>query len=297
MKLALHSITYAGFFYEGGALTIEQIIDRARRFGYDAVEVMAKRPLCSPFDFDTARAKALRKHADKKGVDFCMMAGYIDLPQPASLDREKELVFAKESFRLARDLGAPSVRVYAGGEHVHEGATAWQQWNWCVEGCKALAPLAEAFKVDMALEWHIGLVQSTDALLDLAEQIGSERVKVVLDPPHLSMRGESAAEAVKKAGRLLVHSHVADFTRGRPFMTYQAVPELAVRQVMPMNHVPLGTGVVEIAPFVQACKEIGFRGSLAFEVCTPFHRRHRMPTVKDVDKLVEQGAEYLRKLL
>lgn len=140
MTVGLHSITYAGFFYEDEALTVEQIVDRAKRFGYDAVEVMAKRPICSPFDFDSERAKQLRRYAETQGIAFCMVAGYIDLPRPDALDREKELVFAKETFRLAKDLGAPSVRVYAGGEHLltkghpfgSNGTGAWKaSRNFC----------------------------------------------------------------------------------------------------------------------------------------------------------------------
>ena len=57
MKIALHSITYAGFFYEGGALSLEQILERAARYGCEGVEIMAKRPVASPFDIDTERAR------------------------------------------------------------------------------------------------------------------------------------------------------------------------------------------------------------------------------------------------
>lgn len=297
MRIALHSITYAGFFYEGGALSLEQIIDRAKRFGYQAVEVMAKRPTCSPFDFDSKRAQEIRRYADSRDIDFSMVAGYIDLAQPSSLAREQALVFARETFRLAKDLGAPSVRVYAGGDVIYQEASTWQQWNWCVEGIKELVPIAESFDVDIALEWHTGVVQSTDALLDMVEQIGSEQVKIVLDPPHLSMRGESVRDAVKKVGPLLVHAHIADFQRGTPVVSYKATPELVIQQLIPLNHVPLGEGIVEIKPFIEACKEIGFTGDISFEVCTPFHIRHRMPTLSDVDNLVKQAANYLKRLI
>jgi len=297
MKLALHGITYAGLFYEGGSLTIEQVIARAKQFGYNAVEVFAARPVCSPFDFDTNQAEKLRRYAEAQGIEFCTVAGYIDLPRTTPLDREKELVFARETFRLARDLGAPAVRVYAGGEHMHPGASAWQQWDWCVEAIKELVPLAETYNIDIALEWHTGVVQSTDALLDMIEQVGSERIKVLLDPPHLSLRGESASEAVSKVGPLLVHAHISDFTRGSPVLSSEAVPELAFRETMPANHVPLGEGMVEIEPFVRACKKIGYQGELAFEVCTPFHVHHRMPTLDDVDRLVQQASEYMKTML
>src|SRR3954451_15191701 len=38
MKLGLYSITYLGLWYQGPALTIEDVILRARRYGYDGIE-------------------------------------------------------------------------------------------------------------------------------------------------------------------------------------------------------------------------------------------------------------------
>ncbi len=296
IKLALHSISYAGFFYEGGALPVEEIIARAARFGYEGLEIMAKRPICSPFDFDTKRATSLRKHAEKHGIDLCFLGGYIDLPKPVPSDREKELVFARESFRLASDLGTPYVRMYAGGEKIHWEAKEWDLWNWSVQGLKELLPYAEKYGVKMALEVHTGIAQTVDALLDMLEQTGSEDIMVCLDPPLLAIHGEPAYDAVKKVGKKIVHGHVADFKSGAPLVEYETVPGLAVRRVERLIQVPLGEGMVEIEPFMKGCYELGIDAAMAFEVCTPFHIAHKMPTLADVDRLVEQSAVYLKEL-
>ena len=50
MKLGLYSITYLGVWYDGPALTIEQVIDRSKTFGYDGVEIDGKRPHGNPLD-------------------------------------------------------------------------------------------------------------------------------------------------------------------------------------------------------------------------------------------------------
>jgi sugar phosphate isomerase/epimerase len=44
MKLGLYSITYLGVWYRGPALTLEQLIDRAREHGYAGIEIDGKRP-------------------------------------------------------------------------------------------------------------------------------------------------------------------------------------------------------------------------------------------------------------
>jgi hypothetical protein len=44
VKIGLYSITYGGIWYRGDALTLEQVIERAKKFGYQGVEVDGKRP-------------------------------------------------------------------------------------------------------------------------------------------------------------------------------------------------------------------------------------------------------------
>lgn len=39
LKIGLYSITYLGVWYRGDALALEQVIDRAKKFGYDGVEI------------------------------------------------------------------------------------------------------------------------------------------------------------------------------------------------------------------------------------------------------------------
>ncbi|MCC6443222.1 MAG: sugar phosphate isomerase/epimerase [Armatimonadetes bacterium] len=296
MKIALHSITYAGFFYDGGPLSIEKIIDKAAACGYEGVEIMAKRPVASPFDIDTGRAKRIRDYAGERGIALPFMAGYIDLSKPVPSDREKEMVFARETMRLARDMDSPYVRVYAGGEKIHEGASIADQWRWCVEHVRELLPVARDFGVKMALEVHTGSAQNADALMDMLDQIDSEEVMVCLDPPLLAIRGESAYEWGSKIGRRIVHAHIMDFKRASPLVEYDSVPGLAVRKVERLMPCLLGEGVVEIGPFMKACREFGYAGYFAFEVCTPFHVRHRCPTLEDVHRMVEQAAPYLKAM-
>ena len=56
LKLGLYSITYLGVWYSGAALTIEEVIDRAKKFGYDGVEIDGKRPHGDPLDCRSTNA-------------------------------------------------------------------------------------------------------------------------------------------------------------------------------------------------------------------------------------------------
>ena len=57
IKIGLYSITYGGVWYRGDALTVEQVIGRAKKFGYQGVEIDGKRPHGNPLDNPKARCQ------------------------------------------------------------------------------------------------------------------------------------------------------------------------------------------------------------------------------------------------
>ena len=296
MKIGLHTITYAGFFYDGPALTLEEQIEKAASHGFEAVEVMAKRPVASPFEMTPDRCARAREVAAQRGLTMDFIAGYIDLGRPNPVDRERELVWARETFRMARDLGGKYVRVYAGGETIHETAPVRDQWDWCVGNIRSLVPVARDFGVEMALEIHTGTAQTVDALADMLRQIDDPSVKVVLDPPLLAFRGEEAAEAFATINSItkIVHAHIGDFRRMSPLVKYSAVPGLAVQYIERVQTCPLGEGIVELEEFMGAARAGGFEGALAFEICTPFHVHHNRPTMADIERGVAQAVAWLK---
>ena len=82
MKTGLYSITYLGLWYDGPALTIEDVIGRAKRFGYDGVEIDGKRPHGNPSDLPPARCRELRDRAVDAGVPIYAVAANNDFSSP-----------------------------------------------------------------------------------------------------------------------------------------------------------------------------------------------------------------------
>ncbi len=60
MKVGLYSITFLGLWYRGEALKLEEVIQRAKQYGYDGIEIDGKRPHGNPIDMPTARCRELR---------------------------------------------------------------------------------------------------------------------------------------------------------------------------------------------------------------------------------------------
>src|SRR5207249_261777 len=78
MKLGLYTITYLGLWYRGAALTLEQILERARSYGYAGIEIDGKRPHGNPVDLPTRRCRELRTRADDTGVAIYAVAANND---------------------------------------------------------------------------------------------------------------------------------------------------------------------------------------------------------------------------
>src|SRR3954447_14439813 len=114
VKVGLYSITYGGVWYSGGALTVEEVIGRAKRFGYDGVEIDGKRPHGNPLDMPKSRCRDLRKMAADQGIEIYAVSANNDFSSPIPEHRESQLVYLRELMRMTSDLGAKIVRVFLG---------------------------------------------------------------------------------------------------------------------------------------------------------------------------------------
>ena len=100
VKIGLYSITYGGVWYRGDALTVEQVIERARKFGYQGVEIDGKRPHGNPLDMPKARCQQLRNMAADQGIEIYAVSGNNDFSSPVPEHRESQLVYLRELMRM-----------------------------------------------------------------------------------------------------------------------------------------------------------------------------------------------------
>src|SRR6476620_407293 len=113
MKVGLYSITYLGVWYRGPALTHEELIDRARQFGYEGIEIDGKRPHGNPLDLASTRCRELQKRASGEGVPIYAVAANNDFSSPIPEHRESQLVYVRDLIRMSADLGVNVLRVFA----------------------------------------------------------------------------------------------------------------------------------------------------------------------------------------
>jgi sugar phosphate isomerase/epimerase len=309
MKIGLYSITYLGIWYRGRALTVEEVIDRARRFGYDGVEIDGKRPHGSPLDLPRERCLDLRRRAADAGIELYAVAANNDFSSPIPEHRESQLASVRELIRMTADLGATTLRVFAAWPGVTltpDGATyliarqIWreahlrvdpeQTWDWCRAGLAEAAGWAGDAGVTLALQNHVPVTNNPGDMLRMIHEVGSPHLKACLDAPLAAKQGVSSmADAARSVGPLQVLSHFGG--------EYERLPDGSVRgydrnpdmTLTPLNY---------YGDFAEGMREIAYGGYIGYELCHPLPEINGQPaTVDYADDQAQLAAEYMRAVI
>ena len=300
VKVGLYSITYLGVWYRGGALTLEQVIDRAKQYGYDGVEVDGKRPHGNPLDWPKGRCQELQKHAHDRGVEIYAVAGNNDFSSPIPEHRECQLVYMRDLIRMTADMGAKVLRVFlawpgvtllreGGGRYdiakavwqkAHESFSPEETWAWCREGLVESARHAGEHGVTLALQNHAPVIGTYKDVLRMVREVASPHLKVCFDA---RLEHELDAEGVRKAtvevGPLQVLSHFGgEYQEG-----------LGGIKVIGGEHC-----LAEVLGLL----EIGYQGYFGYELCHPLPVVDgKTVGVEYVHENARLAAEYMRGVI
>ena len=132
--------------------------------------------------------------------------------------------------------------------------TEGQAWDMVRAAFDVLVPLAEAARIDLAVEGVFGhLVHDYYTTLELLRHYDSPRLGVNFDPSHGILVGNDIPWAVRQWGSRIRHFHLKDAV-GRAGMFGETF-------VFPL----LGEGQVPWAEFFGAVEAIGYEGYLSVE--------------------------------
>jgi sugar phosphate isomerase/epimerase len=301
MKLGLYSITFLGVWYRGEALPLEEVVKRAKKYGYDGVEIDGKRPHGNPLDWPKSRCQELRSLAEGEGIQIYGVAANNDFSSPVPEHRECQVAYVRDLIRLTADFGAKTLRVFLGWPGVtkhpqiakytiadsiwkfsHKDFSKEETWGWCREGLIECARCAGDAGVTLALQNHHPIIETHHDVLRMVKEVNSPYLKVSLDVPIMPAETRKSPELIRQAaldvGPLQALSHFGgEYDRG---------PDGKVK------------GEAYYAPFVRAMREIGYQGYIGYELC------HPLPVVKGqtvgvefAEKNAQLAAEFMRGLI
>ncbi len=222
--------------------------------GYQGIEIWGGRPHMYRHDLDAELdgIKAL--------LDECEMAvpNYIpaQFRYPSILASSNEVV-RRDSVRYIEDavdnalkLGAPSVSLCAGmtlaGERIEAG------WANLRQSIVDLLDYTDRTGLRLLIEpahrWESTLILTVADALRMIREIGSERLGICLDTGHANVNGEELAAVVNDLRDIPLHIHIDDNNGDSD------------------SHAIPGEGSIHFDPFVQALKNIDYRGFISAEL-------------------------------
>ncbi|MGH9783350.1 MAG: sugar phosphate isomerase/epimerase family protein [Terriglobia bacterium] len=318
IKMGIYSITYLGYWYRGDALTMEQVADRAKMYGYEGIEIEGKRPHGFPLDWPKRRCQEFKKYVADKGLAISGVAADNDFSSPITEHREAQLALVHELIRMTSELDAKVLRIYlvwsgatklqdGGGrydiaqkiwDYTQEKFTDTQRWEWCRDCFIEAARWAGDYGVTLALQNHKPIITNYNLMLKMIKEVNSPYFKACLDAPLLENKeADYVRKAVFDTGSLQVQSHFGgDFEREGPGKPIQLI---GVRGQWGGEYVRLGPMKDNFyLPFCQALYEVGYNGFISYELCHPLHKVNGQVVGLDYAHTSTQlAAEFMRNTL
>jgi L-ribulose-5-phosphate 3-epimerase len=268
MKLALHTVSYAGVWEGQATLPMERVIAKAAEFGYGGIELVAKRPHASLLEMDRDRRAQIRGLLRDRGLELACLAGYTDFAagadSPGLPFRDMHVVYVTELARLASELGGSMVRIFTAFERPQLGYRP--QWSLCVEVLRLASRRAAEFGVTLAIQNHHDLAVHHESMRDLIEEVGEPNCRAAWDAWAPALAGVDLGEGVRRLAPYIVHTTVADYVR-RPRFRYVTGLTNYAREQDVVRAVPMGTGCIDYHAFLGALRETGYEGFVAYEMC------------------------------
>ena len=209
-------------------------------------------------DAHPARIRAL---VEKAGITLTTVCAHANLLDPTGPDTYGTTEIIK-AIRLANLLGIKHVITTEGDPKTEfgRGLTPEQRIFTICEKLYTPIQWAQELEINLLLEPHGIVTGSVQGMADLLETLGHEQtVGVCLDTGNSWLAGAEPLDYVKRFGKRIKHVHWKD-------MGQEWVDKRGTLYGCGMALIPLGDGVIELQPVVNALLECGFNGATTLEV-------------------------------
>ncbi|MCM8785194.1 MAG: sugar phosphate isomerase/epimerase [Candidatus Omnitrophica bacterium] len=267
--------------------TIEEICEKAVRFGFDGVEFRRKIKDMK----DEEYLEKLARQQEKSKLKYVLFGG----PGPNLMDenpdvRKKELDEAINFYKKASKyfkltvcnimtgvLVNPSYSYFEFDRHGSFFANE-KHWHWAIEGFKILGDLAEQLNFYFAFETHMCFLHDTiESSRKLVDLIDKKNVGINLDYANIICfkNPPSIKEAVERCGEKLYYVHLKNLFKidGIEYKNYIGCS--------------LSDGIINYREFLKILRDKNYTGFICIEA----------PRQGDREYFAKQDLDYIKQLL
>lgn len=292
-ELVLHSVSYSGSWGQH-SLSVEQFAEKAAELGFDGVMLMAKRPHLSVLDWPQPERMRLRSRLEKLGLRATCIAGYTnftaDLEHGDIPNREFQIRHVVELAEMARDLGSGLIRVFTGYEQPSPPPAA--QLKIVVEALRECAQRSAELGVTIGVQNHHDLACGYESQLDLIQEINDPNCKAMFDAWAPALHGADIVAAAAVMAKTTVYTTTANYNL-RPRYRYHPAQVNYEKLLPALQAVPIDEGFIDYRAFLTALVEGGYRGPVAYEMCSPLRGGGNLD---NLDAYARRFVEFMRSL-
>lgn len=247
MKFSQSSFVYLNY-------PLQEAIRRLHRYGYQGVEIWGGRPHAFRHDLDDEMDGiiALLEELGMTVPNFIPAQFRYPTMLCSSNERIRQdsVRYIQDAIDNAKRLGAPSVSLCP-GMTLH-GESPEQGWDQLRKSILELLDYTKdsglALLIEPAHEFETTLILTVADGLRMKEEIGSDRVGILMDTGHCHVNGEDLAQVIHSLKGIPFHIHINDNHGDNDVHT---VP---------------GEGSTDFAPMAKALSEINYQGFLSAEL-------------------------------
>ena len=254
-----------GVIIESFRLDTDSALKKAAEIGADGIQMYATSGEHAPENMNHAARKELLDKVKSNGLRFSAICGDLGMgfghadKNPALVEKSKRII------DLAKELETDIVTTHIG---VVPSDKNHDRYKIMQDACRELAEYADSIGSHFAVETG---PETSAVLKEFLDSLGSRGVGVNLDPANLVMvTGDSPVNAVYNLRDYIVHTHTKDGIMLKPcipeyvYGVVHPIPEEVLNECY-FEEVPLGTGSVPFAEYLNALDDIGYKGFLTIE--------------------------------
>ena len=254
-----------GVIIESFRLDTDSVLKKAAEIGADGIQMYATSGEHAPENMNHAARKELLDKVKSNGLRFSAICGDLGMgfghadKNPALVEKSKRII------DLAKELETDIVTTHIG---VVPSDKNHDRYKIMQDACRELAEYADSIGSHFAVETG---PETSAVLKEFLDSLGSRGVGVNLDPANLVMvTGDSPVNAVYNLRDYIVHTHAKDGIMLKPcipeyvYGVVHPIPEEVLNECY-FEEVPLGTGSVPFAEYLNALDDIGYKGFLTIE--------------------------------
>ena len=255
---------------------LDQIVETAKRLGYDGVELRAiggSLDLLARAEFTSENVRTTRALFEDYNLEVCCVDTSCVFHSPHQTERRAEVDLALRHAELAAELGASLIRVFP--DKIQPGSSRSETRDCIVESLLRLSQRLP-FEVDVALETHGDFAQAESAT-EILRLVSHPQVSLIWDVANSLSTGDSIEEAGQIVWPYLSHVHLRD---ARPVADSEHwLPVLA------------GAGKVSFAQTLATLEGLKYDGFVSFEWEKYWH-----PEIEEPEVALPDFINAIRKL-